>query len=229
MSYEYKQFYRRKLPHIHSPGSTLFVTFRLAGSIPKTVLQQWLAEKALLSRKTVSDVLELEFRRRWFARFEEILDKQETGPTWLADSRIAEIVADSLKYRDGRDYSLTAYTIMSNHVHSVFAPKLQDRSLTEVRKQGRTAFISADPPLGAIMKSLKGYTARQANKVLQRTGHFWEEESYDHEIRNAEELYRVVRYVLNNPVKAGLVHHWSDWRWSYCRPDLGFSINPKTD
>lgn len=42
---EYKQFYRRKLPHIHAPGATLFVTFRLAGSIPKSVIEHWKHEK----------------------------------------------------------------------------------------------------------------------------------------------------------------------------------------
>jgi len=48
MSFEYKQFYRRKLPHIHSPGAILFVTFRLAGSIRKTLIDQWKLEKQLI-------------------------------------------------------------------------------------------------------------------------------------------------------------------------------------
>jgi REP element-mobilizing transposase RayT len=65
------------------------------------------------------------------------------------------------------------------------------------------------------MQSLKGYTAHEANKVLNRTGTFWEAESYDHEIRDGEEFGRVIRYVINNPVKAGLVQHWSEWKWTY--------------
>ncbi len=222
MSYEYKQFYRRKLPHRHSPGSTLFLTFRLAGSIPRSILDQWLAEKSVLSRRPTTEEIELEFRRRWFARFEDILDKHETGPVWLADPRVAEIVSESLKYRDGRDYLLSASTIMSNHVHAVFTPHLNERSLIEVRNQNRTSFRSSDATLGVIMKSLKGYTAREANKVLGRTGQFWQEESYDHEVRDGDEFRRIVRYVLNNPVKAGLVNHWSKWPWTYCRPDLQF-------
>lgn len=172
MSYEYKQFYRRKLPHRHSPGSTLFLTFRLAGSIPRVVLDRWLEEKLVLSRQPANAEIEIEFRRRWFARFEDILDKHETGPMWLADPRIAKIVSESLLYRDGRDYLLSASTIMSNHVHAVFTPELNDRSLTEVRDNNRTSFVSSDPTLGVIMKSLKGYTARQANKILGRTGSF---------------------------------------------------------
>jgi REP element-mobilizing transposase RayT len=69
------------------------------------------------------------------------------------------------------------------------------------------------------MKSLKGYTARQANLHLRRTGQFWEEESYDHEVRDGAEFGRIVRYILNNPVKAGLVQHWSEWPWNYVAPD----------
>lgn len=71
------------------------------------------------------------------------------------------------------------------------------------------------------MQSLKGYTAHEANKILNRTGQFWEEESYDHEVRNDEELDRIVKYVLNNPVKAGLVKDWREWQWSWLREETG--------
>ena len=67
------------------------------------------------------------------------------------------------------------------------------------------------------MQSLKGYTAYKANRILGRTGQFWEEESYDHEVSNGAELDRIIRYVLDNPVKARLVTHWSQWKWSYCK------------
>ena len=67
------------------------------------------------------------------------------------------------------------------------------------------------------MQSIKGYTARKANKVLGRSGSFWEHESYDRWARDAEELQRMVLYIANNPVKAGLVESWRDWPWSYCK------------
>lgn len=215
MKYEYKPSYRRKLPHIHTPGSTLFITFRLAGTIPKAVLKQWLEEKRIREKRD-GEELGTEFNRRWFARFEEILHRAETGPTWLADSRIAKILADSLKYRDGRVYDLLAYSIMSNHAHTVFTPTLSFESVTEHRDSA-IRFTSVDPPLPAIMQSLKGYTAYKANRVLNRSGQFWDEESYDHEVRNTSELGRIIRYVLNNPVKARVVRHWSEWKWNYCK------------
>src|SRR5215212_2825886 len=132
MGYEYKQFYRRKLPHIHTPGATLFVTFRLADSIPKIVLRKWLAEKTLLFQEPVTEEAEVEFRRRWFVQFEEILDKAENGPVWLGNPQIAQIIADSLHHRDGREYTLHAYTIMCNHVHILFTPLLNEKSLIEI-------------------------------------------------------------------------------------------------
>ena len=74
--------------------------------------------------------------------------------------------------------------------------------------------------LSSIMQSLKGYTAWKANRLLERNGAFWHHESYDHAVRNTSEWQRIITYVLNNPVKAGLVDEWEKWRWSYYRPRL---------
>lgn len=228
---EYKQYYRRKLPHIHSPGAVLFVTFRLAGSIPKTIIEQWKQEKHWLEKdqERIEKLSEserishnqkedfLNFQRRWFAKFEDVLHQEDSKIIWLKDERIAQLVADSLKYRDGKEYHLKAFCIMSNHVHVVFKPLLNEKSLTEIKGSSPLKFESSEPTLGAIMQSLKGYTAHEANKILNRKGKFWEEESYDHEDRDDEELDRIVKYVLNNPVKAGLVKNWRDWKWNWLR------------
>ncbi len=227
MPFEYKQFYRRKLPHRHAPGSTLFITFRLAGAVPKPVLKQWKLEKDYIqkqferAKKVGDENLEsvwTEFHRNWFAKFESILDQADHGPVWLKDDRIAQLVFDSILHRNDREYSLFAFSIMSNHVHVVFRPLLDERSVSEVPLTAAPRrFVSTSPTLAAIMQSLKGYTAREANKLLGRTGQFWDAESYDHEIRNKAEFQRIVRYVLTNPVKAGIVSHWEDHRWTWKR------------
>ena len=55
-------------------------------------------------------------------------------------------------------------------------------------------------------QGLKGYTAREANRLLGRTGQpFWQGESYDHWVRDETEFIRIIAYIENNPVKAGLV------------------------
>lgn len=67
-----------------------------------------------------------------------------------------------------------------------------------------------DPPLFSL-HTMKGYTAGRANRLLGRSGQFWLHESYDHVVRDASELERIVKYVVNNPVKAGLVLEWQQW------------------
>lgn len=211
---------------MHAPGATVFVTFRLAGSIPKSVVEHWKQEKFWLEKeherlaKDATINLKqkeslLDFQRRWFAKFEDVLHREESEIVWLKKSDVANLVAESLKYRDGKVYKLIAFCIMSNHVHVVFTPLLNEHSLREIPASKPLRYESDSPTLAAIMQSLKGYTAHEANKILNRAGHFWEVESYDHQVRNAEELERIVKYVLHNPVKAGLVKNWRDWKWSW--------------
>src|SRR5262249_49682251 len=104
--YIYKERTERNLPHFHPPGATLFVTFRLAGTV----------------------------------------------------------------------YRLDAYCIMSNHVHAVFAPFLSAEGLRQVLLPEGLRFISKHPPLDRIMKSLKGYSAWEANGAIGRRGAFWQRE-----------------------------------------------------
>ncbi|RPI12327.1 MAG: hypothetical protein EHM65_06090, partial [Acidobacteriales bacterium] len=87
-----------------------------------------------------------------------------------------------------------AFVVMPNHVHVLLTPRVLPSRL---------------------LKSLKGCTARQANRVLGRTGEiFWQSESYDHWVRNDTEFQRIGAYIENNPVKAGLVARAGDYRWS---------------
>ena len=229
----YQQFYHRNRPHLQPPGATLFVTFRLAGSVPQAVVRQYQAEKVwlekewqrirkLASASGASEIAAHEdrlrtFHRRWFRKFEDLLHAEKTGPTWLKEERLARVVSDSLHYLDGQTYRLDAYCIMSNHVHAVFALLLSEERLQETGHGGRLRYESAAPTLAEMMQSLKGYTAREANRLLGRRGTFWEHESYDHVVRDAGEFDRIVTYVLNNPVKAGLVRDWRQWRWNWRR------------
>ena len=206
-----KIFYRRHLPHHHSSGATLFVTWRLYGSIPRPVLESLLDEMQRIKRQANTKPanergswLEQE-RKRAFAHWDAVLDNPAAGPRWLSIPAIADIVVQSLHFLDGRKYELLAYCIMPNHVHAVFMPLPVE--------EDSDAYHS----LASIMQSLKGYTAREANRILGRKGRFWQDESYDHVVRDDKELKRIVNYVLHNPVKAGLVESAADWRWSYCK------------
>ncbi|MDE0398298.1 MAG: hypothetical protein OXL96_10880 [Candidatus Poribacteria bacterium] len=235
-NFDYKPFYRRNLPHIQPPGATFFVTFHLAGSLPRNVLQQWKreklrflnltsnADKATDEHKTFEQQAKYdEWTRQWFRKFEKALDETQSGPVWLKDDRIAKEVADSMHYLDGKVYHLDAYCIMANHVHVVFAPlPIQSSDVAQTvrlpanENDAQTKSLCYNT-LSSIMQSLKGYTARRANQILGRRGPFWQHESYDHCVRNSNEWQRIIRYVLNNPVKAGLVDEWEKWRWNYYR------------
>src|SRR5262245_51785328 len=234
MPHQYREVTERHRPHLHPPSTTLFITFRLANSISRATLESYHAAKVWLEAE--SDRLRklrlnrdspellaherrlVQFRRQWLKRFEEILHRECTGPTWLRDDRVAALVADALHWRDGVTYRLDAYCIMSNHVHLVIAPHLSERSLREKSaNDGKVVYESEDPPLNVIMHSLKSWTAHQANALLGRRGQFWAHESYDHMVRDDDEYHRIVSYVLKNPVKAGLVQHWQEWRWSWKR------------
>jgi len=128
----------------------------------------------------------------WMDRY---LDSARYGPLYLAQEPIARIVAASL--RRGvvlGQYELGAYAIMANHVHVLLLPNISPSRL---------------------LQSLKGATARQANLLLGRTGErFWQAESYDHWVRDESEWDRIAAYIEDNPVKAGLVEHAEDYRWS---------------
>ncbi len=70
------------------------------------------------------------------------------------------------------------------------------------------------------MRLLKGRTGYACAKLLGRKGAFWQHESYDHVVRNENEFMRILEYIANNPVKAGLVKNWQDWAYTYINPDL---------
>jgi putative transposase len=172
-------FYKRCLPHWLPEEKAIFLTWRLHGSLP--------AGRA--SYFQLSD-------GEKFKAAERILDRPRTGPLWLKDPRIAQLVVQAILR--GADelhhYGLYSYSVMPNHVHLLVSPKLQVRKIT---------------------RALKGTTARKANEILQRTGHpFWQDESFDHWVRTDGEFWRLKHYIERNPVKAGLVRSPEEWPWS---------------
>jgi putative transposase len=190
-------YYERYLPHRLPPGETIFITFRLAGSLPQEALLRLQAETQLAQQRCEQDAtLHYTEQKRYFGRFDAQLDAGGCGPTWLRQPAVAAIVQQALHYPDGKGYNLRCYCIMPNHVHLVVA-------------------LADDTPLLAkTLQLLKGYSSFQVNKLLGLSGAFWQAESYDHVVRSGE-LDRIVSYVLENPVKAGLVDEWQKWPYSY--------------
>ena len=178
-------FYRRKLPHW----------------LPDLEEQSFL----LVNRRLAGSVPRVQYPEpapaplsagRAFLLHDRELDKAAFGPVWLQDPRVAQAVSATIENgaRQRHFYQLQAWVVMPNHVHVVLRPK---------------------QPLPVITRWLKGSSARAANLILGRTGQtFWQPESFDHRIRDDAELERIVAYVENNPVTAGLVRKPGDWCWS---------------
>jgi putative transposase len=195
-----RNYYKRNLPHWHPAGKSFFLTWRLNGSLPQTVINQMRITRQRLREQQDCNQdgsnERLREYKRLFARVDSILDGASTGPLWLKIKEIASLVQDTLLKRYAHLYTLWAYVVMANHVHVFLKPK-------------------GDATVERITKFVKGFTAREANLLLERTGQkFWQDESFDHWCRDNDEFFRIVKYIENNPVKAGLVKRPGDWPWS---------------
>jgi carbamoylphosphate synthase large subunit/REP element-mobilizing transposase RayT len=178
---------RRNLPNREQPQTTYFITFRLADSVPQAVLQAWHEEQEnwlKLHPKPWNWKTEREYICRFVEQREEWLDRGH-GSCLLRDPRAAEIVAEALRFFEGQRYHLDAFVIMPNHMHALVQP-LADHSLSE------------------ILHSWKSFTANALNSALNRDGQIWMRESYDHIVRDWNELLNWRRYIAANPKKAGL-------------------------
>ena len=216
---QFKDFYRgSNLPHWQPVGATFFVTFRLYGSIPQSkifALKRKFNERwHHLSKQPECgdlDVLQDLEHKRFFKAYDRLLDFPTNGPYYLEQSTVAELVAEQLQRHDGRFYDLICYTIMPNHVHVLFSTELQIPEFVQQHDWETLNFV----PLQVIMKRIKGASARYCNLELGRTGRFWQHESYDRVVRNEQEYWNIVDYILQNPVKAKLVARWSEFAHSY--------------
>ncbi len=219
-----KTYYRRNLPHYQPPGYTFFVTYRLDGSLPVETIKKLKAEREKELRKISGyDNKKIryekykEYQKIYFGKFDKLLDGSNYGPHWLKNEEVANTVKELIHSFDKKYYELICYCIMPNHVHQVFTPTniYIDRLKESLTEANASVYI-----VTKILQDLKSKTALKANKILNRTGTFWQHESYDHVVRDDKELKRIVEYVLNNPVKAGLCKKWEDWKWCYCNFDL---------
>lgn len=209
-----KVSYFNNLPHHQPVGATFFITFRLFGSIPAHVLNELKAEKDKRIRKLkrtkdrYSGQLENE-AKRYFAAFDNYMDKNSSGPHWLRDSNVAKIVTDKIHSFEKSYYDLIAYCIMSNHVHLLIDTANQLEELNEDQIDDSYTQVYD------FLKLLKGASAHEANQLIGRKGSFWEKGSYDHIVKNEKELRNIIDYILQNPVKAGLTDEWQNWPHSY--------------
>jgi len=123
-----------------------------------------------------------------------------THERWILPESVRQIVLDCCLHDNGIKFDLKVVVVMPHHVHMIFTPRVNVAAM-EIYS------------LAEIMDSLKGASAHRINKVLDRKGKVWQTESFDRVLRSSESLDAKVQYVLENPVRRGLVDSWNDYPW----------------
>ncbi len=108
---------------------------------------------------------------------------------------VAYAMVESLKKEDSQKYMLFAYVVMPDHLHLILKP------IKGVK-------------LPNLLKQLKGFSADRLNRILNRSGKFWQKESFDHLIRDDAGLREKWEYIKENPVKANLVKKAEEYQFS---------------
>lgn len=189
---------RRRLPHWKQDDCTYFITFRLHDSIPKSKLEAWNEERfrwlrsrkvdTSLSLEQILDQLEPKQKQVYYEiywkGYHDLLDACH-GSCVLRDPVNAKILADTFLFFDNQRYRLGDFVIMPNHVHLLVTP-FPSHSVTK------------------ILHSWKRHSAREINKRTSKEGQLWQHESYDHIVRNEEQLKRIKKYIANNPKNLGV-------------------------
>jgi REP element-mobilizing transposase RayT len=185
---------RGRLPHWEKDAGLYFVTFHLADSLAAPVLKKIVERHRILeaAKRIGANLLpgqKLLLDEYSPKKIEGYFDRG-IGKCFLRNPEIAKLVAGALRFGHGDRYRLIAWCVMPNHVHVIF------RALPGWA-------------LAGIVQGWKSYTASEANRILGRTGTFWQREYYDRLIRKEGELDRAIEYVVSNPARAGL----DGWKW----------------
>jgi len=175
------------LPHWQQDSAWVFITWRLADSVPSGLLEKWRGDRNEWIEhhpKPWDEDTENKFHRLFSKQLEEWLD-QGLGECVLKNPRCAEIVARAILHFDTERYFIDSFVIMPNHVHLL-------------------VLLVPGFSLEKIVHSWKRYSARQINEVLDRSGAFWHKRYWDTLVRSEEHFWKIRRYISRNPAKAGL-------------------------
>ena len=185
------RFYRRKLPHWEVADGRYFITLRLRGALP--VESEKRLRDLLLQFNNIEPQNKLPLQRQIFRDMEHALDNS-TLNCHLRNPQIAKIIQTAIKHRnDAGIWQTIEYVIMPNHLH---------------------LFVAApNASFGKIIPSFKKHTAKQSLPFIGTNDGkgFWQREWFDHWSRSGMEDEKIINYIRNNPVKAGLVQHYTEW------------------
>ena len=186
------------LPHWHQNAKIQFVTFRLADSLPSSVVRDL---------KNTIDTFNKNHPKPWSVEVKQqywnlvgplkgrLLDNGY-GSCILKHQEAQDILKEIIFNRDGIDYNVIAYVIMPNHVHMLIQPY---ENIT----------------LSKILHSIKGLSALRINSALKRAGKLWMSESFDRIVRSSDSLKHYIHYIQRNPERLAVGQYDL-----YLRPDF---------
>ena len=200
---------RRMLPHWDVPDAAYFVTSCLDGSLSANGKLDIANYRRELEQRTVPpNTTKAEWKiirgKLVFARLDRWLD-EAPAVRWLERADLANLIMQSFLHGAGTKYDLFTFVVMPSHIHWVFQPRLAwFESKPDSKRSSRQR----------IVHGLNTHTGQECNRLLDRNGVFWQDEGYDHWIRDVAELERIMLYVENNPVRAGLCAAPEQWQYS---------------
>jgi putative transposase len=161
--------------------------------------------------------------------YDKFLNKSALSGINLSKEDNRKIIEDTLRFWEGKRLTSHAWCIMSNHVHwiiTVFEKELETEQVSDFPESDDPSTLESQRPAGKpvylqdILHSVKLFTARRININEKLSGQLWEHESFETTIRDNRHFMNVVNYVVQNPVSAGLVNHWTYWPGTYIEPEL---------
>ncbi|WP_180754367.1 transposase [Hymenobacter sp. DG01] len=184
------------------PGETIFLTLRLAGSIPAQAGRELHTQR--VAAQQAADSLEAHRRaeKQFFAGFDALLDVRTVGPAYLEKEKLAEMVAGELLMLEEQGLRVPCFVIVPNHVHVVLhLPAGVGLSLPKT------------------VELLHQRTATQARRLLRgqlpAEADFWQTGFHELPGQDAAELTRINSYLLSHPQRLTLPERFHDWPYVY--------------
>lgn len=190
------RFTQRHLPHWEVEQGRYFVTVRCADSLPREAVLRLKELAESLRRIEPRSEQFAVLQRDTFRAAEKYLDAGY-GSCPFARSRAAKLVQNEFAALAEWQVLVPHYTIMPNHWHALLEP------------QG-----NCPHSLSAVMKRIKGRSAKNLRSLIGGHGPIWQREWFDRWMRSDAEWEKCAAYIRNNPVKAGLVKTWTDHPWT---------------
>ena len=214
-----ERYIRNGQPHIQPVGATYSVTILVHDAIPAPLLEAARQQREEELSRIISEPSDKEASRRancharYFDKIEQLLHAKTEQSHPFRDSQVATMALDYIRELDGRLFHLNAACVMSNHIHF-----LVDLSVQVPAEWDGMSELENYVPLASVVGRIKGGISRQYHKYVGDNRPLWARGYYDRCIRSLQHYHNEQNYIINNPVKAGIVSCWQDYAFSYLPP-----------